>query len=156
LQKVGEVVAVIEVAGDSTEAAPVKEEATIEEEVEEPIAQIQQQVFAAKETVAAPVQDFSNSERFYSPLVKNIAKEEGISTAELDTIPGTGKEGRVTKNDILAFIENRGLNGGAPAQEAKEETSKPVEVKETPKSAAISPMQKLVETKLFRYHVWAN
>lgn len=140
--KVGEVVAVIEVTGDSDKAAPVEEKATIEEEVEEPIAQIQQQVFAAKETVATPVQDFSSSERFYSPLVKNIAKEEGISIAQLDTIPGTGKEGRVTKNDILAFIENRGVNGGAPIQEAKEETSKSVEVKETPKSAPISPVQK--------------
>jgi 2-oxoglutarate dehydrogenase E2 component (dihydrolipoamide succinyltransferase) len=45
--------------------------------------------------------------RFYSPLVKNIAKEEGISNAELSKIPGTGKENRVTKEDMLAYLKNR-------------------------------------------------
>ncbi|MEM7108884.1 MAG: dihydrolipoamide acetyltransferase family protein [Bacteroidota bacterium] len=47
------------------------------------------------------------SERFYSPLVKNIAKKEGIAVAELETIQGSGKEGRVTKKDILAYLETR-------------------------------------------------
>ena len=42
-----------------------------------------------------------------SPLVKNIAKEEGVSVAELESISGTGKEGRVTKNDILDYVKNR-------------------------------------------------
>lgn len=50
----------------------------------------------------------TNSNRFYSPLVKNIARKEEISVAELDSIPGSGKGGRVTKRDILHFIENRG------------------------------------------------
>lgn len=45
--------------------------------------------------------------RFYSPLVKNIAQEEGLSQAELDRIPGTGTEGRVTKQDILDYIGKR-------------------------------------------------
>ncbi|HEX8039466.1 MAG TPA: biotin/lipoyl-containing protein, partial [Chryseosolibacter sp.] len=47
--------------------------------------------------------------RFYSPLVKNIAKEENIGVAELDSISGTGSEGRVTKRDILAYVQNRKL-----------------------------------------------
>ena len=46
------------------------------------------------------------SGRFYSPLVRNIAQKEGISMAELDAMIGTGKEGRVTKNDIMAYLEN--------------------------------------------------
>jgi len=50
--------------------------------------------------------DFSNSTRFYSPLVKSMAAEEGISSAELDKIKGTGSEGRVTKNDIIDFISS--------------------------------------------------
>lgn len=50
----------------------------------------------------------TSSDRFYSPLVRNIAQKEGIAQAELDTIAGTGKEGRVTKNDILAYLPNRG------------------------------------------------
>lgn len=49
-----------------------------------------------------------DSGRFYSPLVRNIAKQEGISVAELETIPGTGQHGRVTKNDILSYLPNKG------------------------------------------------
>ncbi|MCF8245454.1 MAG: 2-oxo acid dehydrogenase subunit E2 [Saprospiraceae bacterium] len=49
--------------------------------------------------------------RFYSPLVKNIAKAENISTAELERIPGSGQAGRVTKQDILAYVENRSSVG---------------------------------------------
>lgn len=60
---------------------------------------------AAKESVAPA--DYSASERFYSPLVKNIAKEEGVSVAELENIAGSGKEGRVTKEDLLAYITSR-------------------------------------------------
>lgn len=46
-------------------------------------------------------------DRFYSPLVRNMAKEEGIASAELDTIPGTGAEGRLTKSDLSDYIKNR-------------------------------------------------
>ena len=49
------------------------------------------------------------SSRFYSPLVKNIAKEEGIAVAEMEQIAGTGAEGRVTKKDILSYVQNRKL-----------------------------------------------
>ncbi len=58
---------------------------------------------------AAPAPSIiSDGDRFYSPLVKSIASKEGISQQELDGIEGTGKEGRVTKKDILDHIENRG------------------------------------------------
>lgn len=53
--------------------------------------------------------DFKTATRFYSPLVKNIAREENIPVAELETISGTGAEGRVTKKDILAYVQNRKL-----------------------------------------------
>src|SRR5690349_17493187 len=53
------------------------------------------------------VERTSSSGKFYSPLVRNIAKAEKISVAELDGIPGTGKGGRVTKHDILSFLPNR-------------------------------------------------
>ena len=62
-------------------------------------------------TPVAPIQtanvDFSGTDKFYSPLVKSIAKEEGISLTELDSIKGTGQDGRVTKADILAYLPNR-------------------------------------------------
>ena len=51
--------------------------------------------------------------RFYSPLVLNIARQESIPMAELETIPGSGKEGRVTKKDILGYVKQRG--NGQPA-----------------------------------------
>src|SRR5688572_8720796 len=55
--------------------------------------------------------------RFYSPLVLNIAREEGISMQELEYIPGTGKEGRVSKKDIFEYIANRSnAPQAAPAQ----------------------------------------
>jgi 2-oxoglutarate dehydrogenase E2 component (dihydrolipoamide succinyltransferase) len=70
--------------------------------------------------------------RFYSPLVLNIASKEGIGMAELEKIAGTGAEGRVTKKDILAYVQNR---GSKPA-ETKTET-KPAETKaEAPKETA--------------------
>jgi 2-oxoglutarate dehydrogenase E2 component (dihydrolipoamide succinyltransferase) len=52
----------------------------------------------------------SGSNRFYSPLVRNIAKHEGVSIQELETIPGSGLHGRVTKNDILNYLPNKGKN----------------------------------------------
>jgi 2-oxoglutarate dehydrogenase E2 component (dihydrolipoamide succinyltransferase) len=74
-----------------------------------------------KETAAVPVAEVAyveknsagaatsaSSGKFFSPLVRNIAKQEGISTAELETIAGTGANGRVTKNDIIAYIPNKG------------------------------------------------
>jgi 2-oxoglutarate dehydrogenase E2 component (dihydrolipoamide succinyltransferase) len=48
------------------------------------------------------------TDRFYSPLVRNMAKQEGITTAELDTVVGTGAEGRLTKSDLSTYIKNRG------------------------------------------------
>ncbi|MFN8302561.1 MAG: dihydrolipoamide acetyltransferase family protein [Saprospiraceae bacterium] len=57
----------------------------------------------AATAAAAPVA----SDRFYSPLVRTIAREEGISQRELDTLPGSGQDGRVTKKDILAYVANR-------------------------------------------------
>ena len=57
----------------------------------------------------------SNANRFYSPLVKNIAQTEGISQTELDNIQGTGSEGRVTKKDILAFVDAKKSGNISPA-----------------------------------------
>lgn len=61
---------------------------------------------AAKVAVATSSNDYAQSNKFYSPLVKSIAKEEGISLQELENIKGTGQEGRVTKSDILAYVAN--------------------------------------------------
>ncbi|MCC7051176.1 MAG: 2-oxo acid dehydrogenase subunit E2, partial [Bacteroidia bacterium] len=68
----------------------------------------------------------SNSNRFYSPLVRNIAAQEGISQVELDSITGTGKEGRVTKTDILNYIPNRNKVAPAVAQPQATPVSQPI------------------------------
>ncbi|UOY07357.1 2-oxo acid dehydrogenase subunit E2 [Muricauda sp. SCSIO 64092] len=151
--KVGEVVAVIEMEGGANGATTIQEAEPVTEvmpEVSEPAAQLENEIKAVRETVTGPAQDMGNAERFYSPLVKNIAKQEGISMAELDTIPGTGKEGRVTKNDILAFIENRGEKTvvapkvesmPAPSPKAKEILA------EVPKVEKPQPKASTVEVK---------
>ena len=100
LVQVGQTIAIIE--SDSAAVAETVQEVAAPAEV----AIIEKTVEVAKEAVAVPV-DFSDSEKFLSPLVKNIAKEEGVSVVELASISGTGKEGRVTKNDILDYVKNR-------------------------------------------------
>lgn len=97
--QVGQTIAIIETEGGSVEAPKTADVAA-------PIvAEVAKTVEAAKESVAPA--DFSGSDKFFSPLVKNIAKEEGVSVAELESISGSGKDGRVTKEDILNFVKNR-------------------------------------------------
>ena len=107
LVQVGQTIAIIETEGDAPAAQAVEETVVPVEAVE-----IEKTIETVKEAVSVP-QDFSGSDKFFSPLVKNIAKEEGVSVAELNNIAGSGKDGRVTKEDILKFIENR--KSGAPA-----------------------------------------
>lgn len=106
--KVGQTIAIIETEGGAV-AEPVAQAVAAAPVVEAVDAAVE----VAKE-IAAPA-DFSGSDKFYSPLVKNIAKEEGISVAELDTIAGSGKDGRVTKEDLLQYIKNRGNQPAVPA-----------------------------------------
>ena len=99
---VGQAVAIIETdaASAPTKAAVVSNEAPIE------VAAATELVEKAMETASVAKSTASN--KFFSPLVRSIAQEEGISMEELDAIVGTGKEHRVTKKDILAHIKNRG------------------------------------------------
>jgi len=75
---------------------------------------------------AEPVGRFSTNGKFYSPLVRSIAKKEGIGVVELENIQGSGKAGRVTKTDILAYLPNRDSKGGQQAaQTILVETERP-------------------------------
>lgn len=110
---VGTVIARIDTAGSGAAAAPQQAAASAAPPAPQP-APVQPQAQPA--TQAAPmVAAASSGNRFYSPLVLNIAATEGIGMAELENIPGTGNEGRVTKKDILAYVANRGAQ---PAQQA--------------------------------------
>ena len=100
--KVGQTIAIIETEGGSDALAPVSEVAPTPIAVAEVVKTVE--VAAA---IVAPA-DFKSSDKFFSPLVKNIASAEGISVTELESIDGSGKDGRVTKEDILNYIKNRG------------------------------------------------
>ena len=95
--QVGQTIAVIEIEGEDGGSVEVpKTQETVQESTPQPVAvaHVEQTVAVAQE-ITAPI--LSSGDRFYSPLVRNIAKQEGISQAELDAIAGTGKDGRVTK-----------------------------------------------------------
>jgi len=109
--QVGTVIAVI--SSDASAAVSDAPKTTAPEVKATPVA-----TSAAPATATVTNNDYSHSDKFYSPLVKSIAKEEGISLSELDTIKGTGQEGRVTKADILAYIPTRGKQATAPASAA--------------------------------------
>jgi len=87
---VGQTIAIIETEGGAVVADTPKAEAA-----PVAVAEVAKTVEAAKEAVAPA--NFADSDKFFSPLVKNIAKEEGISLAELESIQGSGKDGRVNK-----------------------------------------------------------
>ncbi|OFY62748.1 MAG: hypothetical protein A3H98_09460 [Bacteroidetes bacterium RIFCSPLOWO2_02_FULL_36_8] len=100
-------------------------------------------------SVSAPVAPKENLQRFYSPLVMSIAMTEGISPTELELIPGTGKENRVTKQDILAYIERKKIEPSLSAI-TKEKSEIQIQKSATPISTSVSSVQKepLVTEKL--------
>ena len=135
--KVGEAFAIIETsAEDSQSPSPQPQK---EEEEEEEVATPQAQVVAEKiEEEIAQVKESvqkieNNGERFYSPLVRSIASEEGLSIEELDSIPGSGKDGRVTKTDLLNYLKNKTQAKASPRPEP---THTPAPA---PKAAASTP-----------------
>jgi len=82
----------------------------------------------------------SNGVRFYSPLVLNIAQSEGISMAELENIPGTGQDGRVSKKDILAYVANRGKAPAATQPAAPVQQVTVVQREEAPAKVESAPV----------------
>lgn len=109
--EVGAPIAIIETdasaAADSATPAPAIEETKQEPEAVE---EAQAPEAPSKAPVEVPniAPDTSEDDRYYSPLVLSIAKNEGISRSELASIPGTGKDGRVTKSDIISYLDSRG------------------------------------------------
>ena len=103
--EVGQTIAIIETDSDTVvltasalEAVQVSEPKEVDQ-LEISITKIQDEVNIVR----------SNDTRFYSPLVRNIAKKEGITQIQLDSIQGSGKDARVTKKDILAYLANKSV-----------------------------------------------
>ncbi|PLW92183.1 MAG: hypothetical protein C0592_12110 [Marinilabiliales bacterium] len=113
--EVGKVIAIIKTEGEETESVNESENKdytapVAEEKVDE---KIPENIEPKKE----------NSDRFYSPLVRNMARKENISLSELDSVHGSGSNGRLTKEDLLQFIEKRKT---APAEKKTSLKSVPV------------------------------
>lgn len=126
--QVGDVIAIISTDGDTSVAAPV------EDKTSTPIVAAPTTEVEINATIDAVVSNnYDNSDKFYSPLVKSIAEKEGISLSELDGLTGSGQGGRVTKKDILDYIDTRGSQPKAAS------TAGVVTIQDTPKVAAAMP-----------------
>lgn len=117
---------------EAAPAQPAAQEAVVVETIQRPAA-----------TSAPAANGFSN--RFYSPLVLNIAASEGVSMTELENIPGTGNEGRVTKKDILQYVSTRkpGATSSAAVSSRNEMVIPVAKVEQQPSSAASNTGQQL-------------
>jgi 2-oxoglutarate dehydrogenase E2 component (dihydrolipoamide succinyltransferase) len=98
----------------------------VAQKLEEEIAQVKESVQKIE----------NNGERFYSPLVRSIAIEEGLSIEELDSIQGSGKDGRVTKSDLLDYLKNKGTSAPVEAPKAVAPSPAPAP---TPKTVSSPP-----------------
>ena len=126
---VGETIAIIETEGEGSSEDNVQEKlAETKGNVEaSDIQEVEKTIEKAVEVKATPIAKTSDSGKFYSPLVRNIAETEGVSMDELEAIIGSGKDGRVTKDDILGYLENRGSSTKTPT--VQQEKPKVVEAK---------------------------
>jgi 2-oxoglutarate dehydrogenase E2 component (dihydrolipoamide succinyltransferase) len=104
--QVGDVIAIVE-TGTAAENISSSEETIPEAEDIPGVAQLASQTAVPVNISAEPETKKSSSDRFYSPLVKNIAAQENITAEELDTLQGTGSEGRLTKDDLLSYIQTK-------------------------------------------------
>ncbi len=128
--KVGEVIAILETASKSESSGE-------ETKTEEPVVMDEPLIAeGAVETTGSNTMEIprTSSSRFYSPLVRSIAAKESITLEELEKIPGTGKDGRVTKHDILNYLPKRKasqITSPTNGQSVKSEPTKPQSVPAT-------------------------
>ncbi len=142
---VGTIVARISTSA-SAKPAQKKSEAPVTQSVSTPVEPIpsMHDVIAANAQRNEPVEvEEQGSDRFYSPLVMNIAKKQGVSSSELDSISGTGIGGRVTKNDILKFIEIKATQPAKPVPVSTPAPA-PVQTKSTSPTPSPSPVSSFV------------
>ena len=116
--KVGDAIAIIEVERDGSSPPP----SVVQEKAPKAVEEIQQSTTA---TLTEELTKNSPSGKFLSPLVRSIAEKEGISGAELDQITGTGLNERVTKEDLVTYIENRGKAPATTPAELKAQATAP-------------------------------
>lgn len=139
IAKIGEILAVIE-----NEAVPTKEE---QKKVEKEVKRVRETIEAEKQKPAAKEESSGSKEmisktpagKFLSPLVRNIATREGISSEELDKIKGTGAEGRITKDDILKVVEERKSGKVSREENPEKVTEQPEKEPEETEQPEVAP-----------------
>jgi len=144
--QVGQVIAHID-TGDGKAAAPASSSPQPATGIQQPATSIQQPATSIQQPVTSNPQPVASNQspvakgsgnRFYSPLVRSMAAQEGVSHSELDSIEGSGQEGRVTKQDVLAYLAQRasGVHLSAPNAAAAAPAAVPAPVPAAPSSAA--------------------
>jgi len=160
--QIGSVIAVIETAEAADSAPKTVLEKVVEEQPQAPVAEAEEPEYITPPFVdqiqqpAPATQLPAAGSRFYSPLVKNIAVQEKVTPQELDTIPGSGADGRLTKDDLLAYIKQRASSPvvsatkatipiAAPAQhiERPQPVPRPQPVQQTAPAAQQKPVQQV-------------
>jgi 2-oxoglutarate dehydrogenase E2 component (dihydrolipoamide succinyltransferase) len=138
---IGKTIAIISTDSASETTAPAQIKIETEQKVSaEVLETVSKPLAQATESNSVNVNISSNDVRFYSPLVKNIAKEENISASELAQLSGTGSEGRVTKKDILTYVDNKKSGGAQLSSQNVSQQSIAAPVSSVPtSSAAASP-----------------
>jgi 2-oxoglutarate dehydrogenase E2 component (dihydrolipoamide succinyltransferase) len=140
---VGQAIAYILTEGEVASASPAPTHENGHSKAAEPAPQPVQvaekpaapQPATSQTVAAAPLKSSSEGDRFYSPLVRNIAHTENITAGELESIPGSGANGRVTKHDILGYLEQR---TSAPTQQSTQPAASTASPKATPAQVATS------------------
>ena len=133
---VGTVVAIVDIGGENSEDED-SVEALQSSATDESVAVVSK---AASEETPQVKAVKSEEERWYSPVVLQLAREAGIQPKELDTIPGTGYQGRVSKKDIKSYIVRKQSGGTATAQPAAKPSPQPV-ASVAPQPVATAPAQ---------------
>ncbi|MDB4584516.1 2-oxo acid dehydrogenase subunit E2 [Draconibacterium sp.] len=142
LVPVGEVLAIINLDGDME-----NDDFATDESVTEPESVEEGAVPETTEKLVDNARKLSN--RFYSPLVKTIAKEEGISMEELETIQGSGANGRVQKKDILDYIKNKAVKSTTEPQSEQTKSAPSVD-KKVPMPVSVGERDQVVEMDRIR------
>lgn len=132
--QVGQVVAIIETDAASA-PAPAKETTEVVKAAEKVEIEVQSAI-DTNSSSNGTVQKTDASGRFYSPLVRSMAEQEGISMSELEAIPGNGKDGRVTKNDMKNYLSS----GRKAAPATSTPTAKPAPAASTTQTIKAPPV----------------
>lgn len=154
---VGDTIAIIETDSNNVQEEPESEDLPESESIVENAEEIEQSIEEVK--LDLKVSNKAETGRFYSPLVRNIAETEGISMSELETIKGTGKDNRVTKNDILSYLETRDDSSAQVNETPKTPVATLAENKQAP-TVSLSGADEIIEMsrmgKLVAQHMTAS